>query len=1385
MKSLLVVALPAALAGLTPLGAAAVEPWDAPAFSVPATDLVAAAQQHTPVSQDPSDVLLYEVLFSLDDQNRWTERRRLIYRVVDEEELDNWAVLESQYSPWYQAKPELRARVISPAGEERWLDRATIEEAPAEDSSVTVFTDSLRVRAPLPGVVVGSVVETEVVQQETQPFFAAGEVQREYFWLERAVALRIVVDTPESTPVLYQARLFPQNEPRLEREAGRLRRVLELRNLDLETRFEVLAPPDVAVYPEVAFTTGESWGEVASQYSRLVEEALSGANFEAWVRTARKGARDEQAVLERLVARLHAEVRYTGVEFDEASIVPRSPAETLERGFGDCKDKATLLVGLLRAAGIPAEVALLRASMNLDIDPALPGMGQFNHAIVHLPGSQPRWIDPTVPEARVGVLPTADAGRLALIASPSTTELVTTPTSSSAENRLEISREVFLADYGKGRLVEETRSSGVMELWMRSSISDGDENSKREWARSRAENLFLTTEVEGIEISPTKDLSAPFRTVFTAKQSGRGFTDLHEAAVGLRLDELLGDVPHPLQEDSEAIREHDLVVAMPHTIEWTYVIHPPPGFQPREVPPNRERALGSTVLAESYEALPNGGMKARMRFDTGKRRLTPSEVVETRRALRGLLEDPAVLLYFDQVGYRLLGEGKVPEAAAELRALVDRYPEKGIYHLHLARAYLNAGLGGAARSEARQATRLSPVFAPAWSMQAWVLQHDELGRRFGKGWSREGVIAAYRKAIELDSSRTVDLADLAIVLEYSGEGVHFASADADLAEAETLYRKIRKDGEVTALDTNLMINLARRGRFEELKAFAAPLGTLTSKAYHATALAVLGQTDAALALARGVTDASQRAEVLSTVSQNLVQLRRYAEAAHFVRQAALAAGQGTEALDRAGVLERVKRFEELTIDPSRPDAPFWSLMRLLMDSEIKAETLLDFVPAKSRGYVESELAELEAGREVLIGKNLSKTGLDAKVVLDFTLGAIESSFDGNDDTGHRVRLSVGALAGKFAALPDGSLYVTKEDGTYRLVCGYGERDDMADWILDLIDKGSLEAARQWLDWAREEIELASGEDPFQQRAFPLLWRRGSAAEPSAMKVAAAALAFEAEVRPLKARSEATKARKREIHQRCRFVLEEAARSGFAGNVLGLRIASLEAERQLDRWAELAALAGSLLAEEPESERLREDLAWGLARSGKVQQGRESLASWTATGASLDVRERLQTFFELAFGDLPTVEPLLRVQVEKNRTSLWPHSALAWTLLLRGETSEVVELARKGVKGTEKNRTGDLHTLAAALAETGAVVEAQRVFLQSLEHADLEEPDSDHAYILGRIAEAYGLPEVACDFYRQVEPAGEAGNPNRATRVLAERRLAALEKPPAKVKKRGP
>lgn len=82
----------------------AAEVWEAPAFSVPARDLQAAAAG---VNRDtPTDVvvLLDERIYSFDEQHRVTVTSRMIYRVDSPDGVENWAASSAAWQPWYQAK---------------------------------------------------------------------------------------------------------------------------------------------------------------------------------------------------------------------------------------------------------------------------------------------------------------------------------------------------------------------------------------------------------------------------------------------------------------------------------------------------------------------------------------------------------------------------------------------------------------------------------------------------------------------------------------------------------------------------------------------------------------------------------------------------------------------------------------------------------------------------------------------------------------------------------------------------------------------------------------------------------------------------------------------------------------------------------------------------------------------------------------------------------------------------------------------------------------------------------------------------------------------------------------------------------------------------------
>ena len=77
--------------------------------------------------------------------------------------------------------------------------------------------------------------------------------------------------------------------------------------------------------------------------------------------------------------------RYIAFEFGVHSYQPY-PVTTVERrGFGDCKDKAAMIVALLRAVGVPAEFAMVRTRSAGDVAPGAYSVQLFNHAMAYVP----------------------------------------------------------------------------------------------------------------------------------------------------------------------------------------------------------------------------------------------------------------------------------------------------------------------------------------------------------------------------------------------------------------------------------------------------------------------------------------------------------------------------------------------------------------------------------------------------------------------------------------------------------------------------------------------------------------------------------------------------------------------------------------------------------------------------------------------------------------------------------------------------------------------------------------------------------------------------------------------------------------------------------------
>ncbi len=1369
--------------------ASAAEVWDAPSFATAARELQQSAAAIKREHAVDIVVLLDERTFVLDQQHRLTRTNRLIYRVDSPDGVERWAASSAHWQPWHQARPGIRARVITRDGREHELDQKLLTDAGTRDAAATqIYDDDHVLEGPLPAVEVGAVVEEEITVRDEQPFFPAGSAYREF--VGRPVPVlhtRVIIDAPESLPLNRITRLLPDARVVETRTAGRVRWVLEQGSLDEMSEADSNLPPDTPSWPSVEFSSGASWEVIAANYRDMTEArirnedakpllaglklppragATSGGNASASIggMLAVNFADSlphspTRAYIAKVVERLHREVRYTGVEFGAARLIPEFPSETLRRKFGDCKDKSTLLVAALRASGIEAYLALLAAGAEQDVSPDLPGMGMFDHAIVYVPGAEDLWIDATAEYSRVGTLPAPDTDRLALIIRAGTKSLTRTPAMHSQDNRQIETRDFFLAEYGPARVLETTETHGTVEGEYRGWYAGPDTKARLDDLKTYAHDAYRAKEVLNYEHTASQDFSRAYSMSLEMKDAPIGFTDLASAAVGVNVANITARLPQYFdarvaKDDDDSSRRTADVVFEPFVTEWRYRIRPPAGFQARKLPANNIVKLGPAELISEFNLTADGAVHATWRFDTVKGRYTQAETQTLLKALRELTAAETQLIAFDQIGVALRADGNFKGALQANDALAAKYPRKAVHHLRSASALLDAGLGSRAQHEALAATKLEPKSALAWKQLGWTLQHDAVGRRFGAGFDRAGGIAAYRKARELEPLNSDIAADLAVLLEHDARGVRY-SAQANMSEAIAEYQARRKmlseeDAKSDEFSNNLFYALLYARRYGELREMLRkqPAG-LAQRALLITTIAAEQGGPAAIEAARElISGESDRRQALASAGNILMRLREYSSAADLIE--ASTRGQTTTAANtqRIAMLRKTSRNDGAAIQPVDPRGVVLRSFVALLTLEQSAANFRKLLSKRALLLANTD-DFTRAQRDIVNG--LTRQDLPFEVGADLLFSNVRVNVEGDDAQGYRVQLR--------AAGETQSFYVVKEDGEYRILTVAPMVGPLGLMALERIDAGDFAGARRWLDWARLELRAGNSEDPLEGPAFARGWTVGAEADLAAARSAAAMLLADC------AHGE----------RALPLLLVARAAAVSATDKLSLDLALAKAHLELSHWRELQEVATRLVKAVPTSA-----LAFRYQQWAGIQ-----LQQWDAVEAAS--RERLARLPDdsiaremlvhraEARGRYREIPVIMQPLIDSGRATAADYNQYAWTALLTQPVPDAaVEAARMAYDETQGRSFAIAHTLACVYAASGKPREARDLLLKGMEQLNIDKPDDSAWYGFGLVAEAYGDAESARDYYAHVQKPRKGVIQASSVYAMSQARIAALK-----------
>jgi Flp pilus assembly protein TadD/transglutaminase-like putative cysteine protease len=1349
----------------SPLRAEETKPWSTPLAGDPKA--IVAAAEMIPASDAPLVVLLDEATFVLDAQGRSTSTRHLVYRVVAEAGVDGWSTVEIPYSPWYQDKPELQARVITRDGSVHEIDPKAFGEAAMGDDA-DIFSDNRVLRGPLPAVGVGSIVEQLITFRDRNPFPEAGSSQRFYFGRYVPVhEARMTIEYPSTVSVKTINRTTPQLQPAKTEKDGITRLVFSSNDIPALENLEWMTPSDASQVPYVGFSSGKSWQEIARRYAEIVDKQIAGSSVKAEAMAAAGDAKAPLEIASRILASIEKDIRYAGVEYGESSIVPHPPREVLSNKYGDCKDKATLLVAMLREAGVPAHVVLLKSGTNLDVTADLPGIAEFNHAIVVTDGPKPIWIDPTDEFARAGELPLPDQGRMALIARPASTTLILTPVADSSANRIVETREFTLSEEGKARVVEINTPSGGEERNMRRTFAQADQKKYREGIETYAQNAYGAKSLGAFEAGDPHDLTKPFRLSLEAIESQRGMTEDGEAAVGIFLTGITGDLPFPLQnfqdEDPNATdaqkaklekkkRVRDFVFPEAYIKEWQYKIQPPPGYAPRPLPENASQKLGPATLTKEFAAKPDGSVVATFRFDTGKRRINASEFEELRKAVHELEQQKALLISFDQVGKLRLNEGDVGGALGEYRKLVELHPAEARHHVEIARALLAGGMGEAARKEIKRAIEIEPTSAKAQRMLGIIMQHDLVGRQFQKGYDLPAAVAAYKKAKELDPKDVAIRAELSDLLEYGDDGTRF-SKGAKLNEAIDELLAIKKELKNDRVDGELLLLYARAGRYVELRELAKTTKDAQRKdAFRIAAVAAIDGTAAALRDSETVDQASRRG-ALEGAGGLMATMRLYPLAADLFSAAAQGATNASELRSRAEAMRKTKRSEDLQIADD-PQGLVKKMLLAVARNDFDDDAALPFLTKEAHElYADAAKEIAESKRAGMHSVRSDDDGLSNSFMADFVLGNVQFVQDGSEELGYRVKMR-SPYAGQPG--PDDTVWVVREDGKYKVAATGDQLGALGVRALRLADAGKLEAARQWLDWAREIIQVRGSDDPLASPPFAHLWARGKQGTLDEVRLAAAALMPQS---------------KKAAELALPILKAARAKAELDDTRLRIDSALAGAYGELEDWNALLEISRALAAKYPESLTAFGGQVAALTKLEKRDEVQKLANDRLKRLANDKDALRVLAADAQSHGDYDQSTAYYQKIIESSDPTSIDYNNKAWNALFTmKDIAKAIEEARQSVEMRGTNPEA-LHTLAALYAEEGKSSEARDSLLKSMDSSGEREPQSHDWYVFGRIAENYGVTDAAIAAYTRVEKPKQ--DLPGSTYILAQHRLDAI------------
>jgi transglutaminase-like putative cysteine protease len=433
----------------------------------------------------------------------------------------------------YSTPEVTRLEILKPGGAVVPVDIAANSKETTDDSAMAMnITDpnNRELQVNIPKVEIGDVVHS-VTRTTTERAYIPGQFAEENV-LEGGGLIRHLtyeVFAPADRPlrrialrdeipgtVVYSARTNADGSVTHLWTAANVPRMFE----------EPSMPPYEMTLQRLYVSTLPDWQAVSQWYWNLSQPHLEATTpeMQAAVSNLIAGAHTDTDKIKALFYHVSKKVRYMGLtpEKDRPGFEPHDVGLTFGKNYGVCRDKAALLVAMLREAGVRAYPVLINVGTKRD--PEVPDP-DFNHAIVGVesqPGSY-ELMDPTDENTR-DLLPSHDCNQSYLICRPEGEKLLISPVQPPEQNLMHVRTTGTLSAAGILTARSELSFEGVNDDAYRNAFVKMKPDDLRRFFERDLKVVLPGAKLHRLKLTPANLLDMATNLQVTLEYSAAGLT---------------------------------------------------------------------------------------------------------------------------------------------------------------------------------------------------------------------------------------------------------------------------------------------------------------------------------------------------------------------------------------------------------------------------------------------------------------------------------------------------------------------------------------------------------------------------------------------------------------------------------------------------------------------------------------------------------------------------------------------------------------------------------------------------------------------------------------------------------------------------------------------